>query len=286
VLEACLLSGDPDLRRDGLALVDRLTALYAGTVPRGAQTWECPLHTPDILASAHLISLYTMAYQLSGDGKYLEQARYWAWTGVPFVYLDAPVEKPVGTYATIAVMGATNWQAPFWIGRPVQWCGLVYGAGLADLAKVDPANAPLWRQLASGITVSGVQQSWATSDAARQGLLPDFYHLVAQRSDGPAINPGTVGSHLPDAFGKDRIYDCAVLGPQRLLIHAPGGIRAVDDATVQISAWPTVPYRVLIVGLTAKPTITWNGEPVAVDYLPAHRAATVLLNGQGALTVR
>lgn len=286
VLEACLLSGDADLRRDALALVDRLTALYAGTVPRGAQTWECPLHTPDILASAHLISLYTMAYQISGEEKYLEQARYWAWTGVPFVYLDPPVEKPVGTYATIAVLGATNWRAPFWIGRPVQWCGLVYGAGLANLAKVDHANGTLWRQLASGITVTGVQMSWPTSDHDRQGLLPDFYHLVAQRSDGPAINPGTVGSHLPDAFGKGRIYDCQALGPQRLLVHAPGDLQVVDGSTIQLAAWPTVPYRVLVVGVAAKPTIAWNGQDVEAEYLPTHQAAIVQLNGSGTLTVR
>ena len=66
-----------------LAILDQQAALYANTVPRGAQTWEVPLHTPDILASAHLVSAYTLGYELSGDPALLDRAKYWAWTGVP-----------------------------------------------------------------------------------------------------------------------------------------------------------------------------------------------------------
>jgi hypothetical protein len=231
-----------------------------------------------------MVSMYNMAYLLSGEQRHLEQARYWAWTGLPFVYLDPPVEEPVGTYATIAVFGATNWRAPFWIGQPVQWCGLVYAATLADLAELDPENAALWRQVADGIVVSGLQQTWSTDDAERQGLLPDFYHLRAQRSDGPAINPGTVGAHLPDAYGKSRIYHCRKF--RNLLVHAPGELTALDESRIQVDAWPDAPYRVLLVGLDQAPEITWNGQPVSAEFLPAHRAASVLLEGRGILTLR
>jgi hypothetical protein len=285
ILEACLLVNDPKLRADALALVDKQTALYANTVPRGAQTWECPLHTPDILASGRMVNIYVMAYQLSGDEKYLDQARYWAWTGVPFVYLSSPVDKPVGAYATIAVFGATNWRAPLWIGRPVQWCGLVYGAGLADLAELDRVDGELWRHLSTAITVSGLQQSWPTSDTERQGLLPDFYHLREQRSDGPAINPGTAGSHVPDAYGKGRIFERKVVGPERIMVHAPGQIRQTKGG-VAIDGWPTTPYRLLLTNLTGKPTVNWNGQPVAVEYLPEHGAATVTVEGKGTLAIR
>jgi hypothetical protein len=286
LLGTCMLVNDPDLRRDALNLLDKQTALYANTVPRGAQTWECPLHTPDILASGRLVSIYTMAYQLSGEEKYLEQARYWAWTGVPFVYLDAPVEQPVGAYATIAVFGATNWRAPFWIGRPVQWCGLVYGAALSDLADLDPVDGKLWHRLSTAITISGVQQSWPVTDAERQGLLPDFFHLRDQRSDGPAINPGTVGSHLPDAYGKGRIFSRIAVGKDRLLVHAPGQLTVGADGAVQVDAWPQTPYRILLSNLSAKPTVTWNGKPVSIDYLPSHGAAIVLVEGKGTLATR
>ncbi|MBT3286397.1 MAG: hypothetical protein HN380_03555 [Victivallales bacterium] len=286
ILEACLLTNDRDLRRDALALVDKQTQLYANSVPRGAQTWECPLHTPDILASGRMVRMYTMAYQLSGSPKHLEQARYWAWTGVPFVYVDSPVEEPIGAYATIAVFGATNWRAPFWIGRPVQWCGLVYGAALVPLADLDPIDGKLWRQLATGITISGVQQTWPTSDVERQGLLPDFFFPRRQHRDGPAINPGTVGARLPEAYGKGKIFDRKVVGPHRVLIHAPGAIQVKGNGQITIDGWPKTPYRILLTGLTAQPTVTWNGKPVPVEFLPNHGAATLLVEGEGTLALR
>jgi len=162
-------------------------------VPRGAQTWEIPLHTPDILAAAHLVRAYTLGYELSGDTRLLEQARSWAWTGVPFVYLTAPTPAPVGLYNTIAVLGATGWRAPVWIGLPVQWCGLVYADALYRFAGHDPGGP--WKRLADGIVSAGVQHTWPLSDADRGGLLPDSYQLLcncatARRSTRPPCRWG------------------------------------------------------------------------------------------------
>ncbi|MHC4890329.1 MAG: hypothetical protein ACYTEO_12810 [Planctomycetota bacterium] len=169
ILEGATLSADKELIDKALELLDKQTALYVGTVPRGAQTWEVPLHTPDILASAHMIKAYALGYIISGKEKYLEQARYWAWTGVPFVYLCPPTSGEVGLYATIPVLGATNWRAPLWIGRPVQWCGLVYCSALHLLSEYD-AKGP-WEKIAKGITTAGLQMSWPLTDEKRQGLL-------------------------------------------------------------------------------------------------------------------
>lgn len=125
ILEAATLCADAELAGKAISLLDKQTVLYANTVPRGAQTWEMPLHTPDVLASAHMVRAYLLGYLMTGREDLLEQAKYWAWTGVAFVFLDNPTEHEVGDYAIIAVLGATNWQAPVWFGRPVQWCGLV-----------------------------------------------------------------------------------------------------------------------------------------------------------------
>ena len=46
-----------------------------------------PLHTPDQLASASLVTAYVRGYQLTGNPDYLRSARKWALSGVPFVYL-------------------------------------------------------------------------------------------------------------------------------------------------------------------------------------------------------
>ena len=255
ILEVATLSADAELARRALELLDKQTALYANTVPRGAQVWEMPLHTPDILASAHLVKAYTLGYLLSGRERYLEQARYWAWTGVPFLYLVNPTKGEVGPYATIAVLGATNWKAPCWFGRPVQWCGLVYASALHLLAQYDREGP--WEQIAKGITAAGVQMTWPAADKKRQGLLPDFFHLRTQISDGPAINPGTVQAHLPELFDKGRLYDIKKLARKGWFIHAPCRILDVreetDQVTISVEGWDRKTCYLLLSGVSQQP---------------------------------
>ncbi len=256
ILEAATLSADKELIGQALQLLDKQTALYAETVPRGAQTWEVPLHTPDILASANMVKAYTLGYMISGKQEYLDQARYWAWTGVPFVYLQAPTSGRVGVYSTIAVLGATNWKAPLWIGLPVQWCGLVYGSALHLLNEFDP-NGP-WEKIAEGITVTGLQMSWPLSDEQRQGLLPDSYELKTQIGAGPAINPGTVQAHIAELYGKGTIYDVKKLPRRGWFVHAPCTISNFcedkDSVTLIVNGWGDKHCYVLISGIETEPS--------------------------------
>jgi hypothetical protein len=154
--------------------------------PRGAQTWELSLHTPDLLASAHCTRAYVLGYELTKDQKYLAAARDWATTGLPFVYLwgDLPVQR----YATIPVYGATNWTSPNWIGTPVQWCGLVYADALIALWPHDQTMD--WKRLARGILITAQQMQYPTGDKA--GCLPDVFRLSPQFRDGPSINPAAI----------------------------------------------------------------------------------------------
>jgi len=71
VLGSAAYAGDADLVREGLRVLRALDK-FAHTVPRGAQTWEVPLHTPDILASAYLVQAYTLGYELTGDEHFLD----------------------------------------------------------------------------------------------------------------------------------------------------------------------------------------------------------------------
>jgi len=151
--------------------------------PRGAQTWECALHTPDILASAYLVWAYVRGYELTGRPDYLAEARRWALSGVPFVYLWG--SEPVMLYGTIAVYGATNWVAPFWIGLPVQWCGGVYAYALTMLAPYDSSLD--WKHLARGILVAAEQMQFP--DGPNAGLLPDSFELRDQERRPWLINP-------------------------------------------------------------------------------------------------
>jgi hypothetical protein len=268
LLEAAAVSGQPELIGQALRRLRGLDK-FRNSVPRGAQTWEIPLHTPDILASAYLVRAYTLGYELTGQQDFLAQALYWAWTGVPFVYLIAPTGFPDRPYGTISVYGATNWRAPVWFGRPVQWCGLVYADALYRLVRHDPAGP--WKQLADGITSVGVYYSWPGEDRQRQGLLPDVWELVAQKRAGPAINPGTVQANALRLYGLGPAYDFRAvrMGARTLTIHAPGAISIQevksDTLTLAVRGWPRKPYSVLIGGLSRPPRLTLNAEPTPLQ---------------------
>jgi hypothetical protein len=221
-LEAATVCGDVKLVEQGLRVLHALDR-YAGTVPRGGQTWEIPLHTPDILAAAYLVRAYTLGYQLTGDQKLLQSAQYWAWTGLPFVYLVNPAGREVGPYATIAVYGATHWKAPNWMGLPVQWCGLVYSDALYRLAAHDAAGP--WKQIADGITASGIQQTFPLdSHADRAGLLPDSFVLRHGIRQDASINPGTLQPSAAVFYAQGPIYSFHAFREGGVYLHAPGTI--------------------------------------------------------------
>jgi len=250
------------LIREGLRLLRALDR-FRNTVPRGAQTWEVPLHTPDILASAYLIRAYTLGFELTGESDLLQQAQYWAWTGVPFVYLQAST-NPVGPYATTPVLGATQWVAPNWIGLPVQWCGLVYAEAIRRLAPYDPSGP--WIPLANGIAWSGVQQTHPAAEPQFQGLLPDSYDLRAQFRNPVPINPATLFPLAAQAYGAPALFDFRSFRRHGLWVHAPGpivsGAERSDAVRFRVEGWPKRPHWILIQGLTRQPLVKLNGVDV------------------------
>jgi len=311
LLKAAVWSGDEKEIAKTLAIVDKVTELYHGTVPRGAQPWEMPLHCPDIMASANLAQAYSLAYRLKPDPKYLAEARHWAYSGLSMVYLDfqlpdSPLTPPVGTYATCAVMGATHWVAPNWIGRPVQWCGLVYSAALWDLARIDTADAStFWRRIATGITHSGARQNHlAAQDPQFVGLLPDSWDLTRQTRFPIPINPGTVQENFAEAIDLP-FYSLGSLDATTLL-HVPGksrtlssdrhplhphhalGQRASRPLQCLIECWPETPFKVVATRIAPPRAVSFNGVPVPHEYDAAHRTLIITLpaRAQGALQIQ
>jgi hypothetical protein len=293
MLEGAMLGGDEGAIGAALAALDALTVAHpAGEVPRGAQPWEMPLHTPDILASARLTRLHVLGHLLDGDQARLEQARQWAWSGVPFVYLRDPTPGPVGRYATIGVLGATDWVAPVWIGQPVQWCGLVYAGALHDLARVSPEpSADTWRTLGRGITRAGLQMTFPIDDPAdRGGLLPDYWLFGSKTGDGPAINPATVQATLAEAYEATPLVTATRLtrdpaGSGSHVLHLPGAVRRATSTatttTVEMMLWPEDPCRLILTRVARVPqSVTWNGMPIEARLLETG-CLTVTVPGQG-----
>ena len=172
ILRCAAQSADPVLLEEGLK---GLEWMRQWRVPRGAQVWEIPLHAPDILASGHCCSAFLWGYRLTGDESYLEDAVYWARTGLPFVYFwQTPVEglEPMRG-GTIPIFGATFYVGS-WFGRLVQWCGLEYAVALMELAEYDDSHD--WTTVARDITVSGWRQQ--QEKEGYQGLYPDSWSML------------------------------------------------------------------------------------------------------------
>ena len=132
----------------------------------------------------------------------------------------------------------------------------MYGSALHRLADIDPVGP--WRQLSRGITIAGLQMVWPESDKDRQGLLPDYFLLRQQVSEGPAINPGTVGAHLPEAYDTEPIYEVRPVRSHGWIVHAPCGIRDLHEAeeVVRFEVEDVGgEYNVLIAGMRAEPQV-------------------------------
>ena len=172
VLTSAALTADPRLLAEGL---EGLEWMRKWRIPRGSQVWEIPLHAPDILASAHACDAFLWAYRLTGDQSYLDDAVYWAKTGLPFVYFWQTPEEGLEPMrgGTIPIFGATFYVGS-WFGRLVQWCGLEYAKVLLDLAEIDESFD--WRSVARDITVSGWRQQ--QSKEGYQGLYPDSWSMI------------------------------------------------------------------------------------------------------------
>jgi len=231
LLEYAYQTGDAEALAGGLRGL-KFTRRFL--LPRGAQVWECPLHAPDVMASAHLVQANVRAFELTGEKEYLNEARRWAILGVPFVYLwdDG---RPIMRYATTPTLCATHWVAPVWIGLPVQWCGGVYAYSLLHLAPYDQTLD--WKKLAEGILISAEQQICPKEDGELAGLQPDVFHLDTQRRAPAYINPQApitlrlALEEKPAALSVARLGNLHVAAPFPVTLQEKGGnVEAVVEA--------------------------------------------------------
>jgi len=253
LLEFARVTGDETALAAGLKTLEYMRRFRT---PRGAQTWELSLHTPDVLASANLVWSYVRGYELTGQREYLGQARRWALSGVPFVYLWG--RYPIMKYASVPVYGATNFRAPLWIGRPVQWCGGVYAYAVALLAEHDRMLD--WERLARGILIAGEQMQYP--DGRLIGCLPDVFHLSSQQRAGPSINPCALAGLRMVLDGEVDSLSVATDGKHR--IASPFRVQIIEGhPKARIQAKKGTKYQVLIDGRKIV-----NVESKGVDEVP------------------
>ncbi len=220
VLRFARMTGDQQAREAGLRA---LAFMERFRVPRAAQVWEVPVHTPDILASAHACDAYLEGYRITGDPQHLQRAVYWAWTGLPFVYVWDTEGFEFLKYASIPVFGAT-WYTGSWFGRPVQWNGLEYARALQRLARHD--DSADWATIARGITVSAMYQQY--TDEEHQALWPDSISAIDRSDSGPNFSPRRILTNCYEMLGLEP-------DPLTVPVTADGG-EILLSAAAQIDA--------------------------------------------------
>ncbi|MBI4605310.1 MAG: hypothetical protein HY721_25380, partial [Planctomycetes bacterium] len=194
LLKGARISGDAAAAAAGTKALERMTAFE---VPRAAQTWEIPVHTPDILAAAHACLANVEGYRFAADARWLDEAVRRAEEGLPFLYAWGAPGIEVMPFASISVFGATFYTGS-WIGRPVQWCGLVHAHALLELAAElealgDP-RAASFRDVALGVERSALHQQYPSGRS--RGLLPDSWVLTADVPSPADINPSSILHNL------------------------------------------------------------------------------------------
>ena len=144
--------------------------------PEGGQPWELPLHTADILGAAYGVWTFVEGYRLTGDAKLLDQATYWGYAGLPFIYVWNAADQPHMRYGGIAVYGGSFMDYTL-LGQPITWCAMDYARSLVDLASVEPQGP--WRTVAQGILNTVILQHEKSGPNA--GQWPDWRDVIKNR---------------------------------------------------------------------------------------------------------
>ncbi|HSV74421.1 MAG TPA: hypothetical protein VLH79_11750 [Chthonomonadales bacterium] len=195
--------------------------------PAGGEVWEVPLHAPNLRAAAIAVECGVAAYELTGRIEFLEFARAWARTGLPFIYTWRAADREAMRYATVSVFGTTFYTVP-WFGRPVQWVGLVYAQAITALARHDPSFP--WRHIATGIVLSCVQQQrlgdQPEAGNPMPGFFPDVYDLPQGKVLPAWIGPQGMMTAMEALLGQQAVSSASA-GPagRRILITSAAAVR-------------------------------------------------------------
>ncbi len=209
VLEYALLANDPAALAAGLRGIEDMNRY---TVPYVYDNDECP-QAPSLHGSYCGMRACLLAYRITENPTYLEQAKRWAKTGLPFVYMWSFGPREVETghihaekkfflkgkdlykntkrdpmlYGALYGYGSSQYMFP-WYGVLVQWIGFEYAEDLARLAKYDTSFP--WKTVSDGLISSAMWQAFDKKPYA--GYFPDAFSTERWMPSGPAFSPAAL----------------------------------------------------------------------------------------------
>ncbi len=261
VLRYARIAGDRKAYNEMLPTLERMQAFR---VPRAAQVWEVPVHTPDVLAASNAMDAFLEAYRFSGDPQWLEEAVLWARRGLPFIYLWDDPQQPFLVGASIPVFGAT-WYQGSWFGRPVQWNGLCYANSLLRLAEYDQRRD--WRKLAETITRSAIHQQ--DQQGENVALWPDNLSAIDGEKCAWMFAPRQIISNILKLTDRDEDPATVILGEGNDRVHMTSTARLTratwDGQELQfVAEFPSGEQGCVVVSNVARPSgVTLDGGEIA-----------------------
>jgi hypothetical protein len=259
VLRFARVTGDREAYRQMQPTLERMEGFR---VPRAAQVWEVPVHTPDILAVADAVDAYLEAYRFSRDPRWLRDAVVWARRGLPFVYFWEDPEKPFLAGASIPVFGA-SWMRGSWFGRPVQWNGLRHAESLLKLAEHDKSLP--WRQLAETVIRSAIHQQDVQGENA---LWPDNLSAVDGQKCSWVFSPQMIIQDVLRLIERDPDPVTVMVGEGQRRLHVTAAAAMADVAwDGQVcsfrATYPPGEQGIVVVFNVAKPArVLLDGNPI------------------------
>jgi len=260
VLNYARIAGD---REAYDAMEKTLLLMESFRVPRAAQVWEVPVHTPDVLAAADAVDAYVEAYRFRGNERWLRDAVTWARRGLPFIYLWDDPEKPFLVGGSIPVFGAT-WFQGSWFGRPVQWNGLRYANALLKLSEYDESYP--WRKIAEAVIRSAIHQQ--DLDGENVALWPDNVSAIDCKKCPWVFSPRQIIRNVLKLTGRDEDPATVILGEGEKRLHVSATARISEPSwegdTLRFRAtYPRGDQGVVLVANAARPkAVLLDGKPI------------------------
>jgi len=212
VLKLARITGSQQALESGIKAMEYMKNFE---IPRAAQTWECPVHSPDVYASYVATNAHIEGFLATGDKQWLERARYWAWSGLPFIYFWGAPDRPVMKGGSIAIFGASFFTGS-WFGVPVQWNGMEYSYSLLRLAPYDRSFD--WKTLGECIMLSGMHQQEKEGDA-KGGFTDNWNLMLNSRCTGFILSPWWIALNLYSIIGEDMDVRTVILETEKGRLH-------------------------------------------------------------------
>ena len=180
IMEYVRVTGNNEL----FAVVTKaLNFLELCEIPCGGFYRDTPFSTPDLQAAATLVWLYVWAYEYTGNAAYLDRAKHFAFTGLPFVYQTASKESML--YGTVAKFGGTKRRLPIHFGVLSSQVGIQYAYALNLLSKHDDETD--WKAVALGILHAAENLQY--TEGMEAGCVPEWFDVAQQERRGLNVNP-------------------------------------------------------------------------------------------------